>query len=116
MDHEMVVQVKIEPQHIGHIKPGQSVKVKLSSFDFARYGLVNGNLEQISATTFNGDNGDRFYQGRVKLEKNYVGSDTKNLVVPGMTVMAEIITGEKTILQYLLKPIHNSLKTAFSER
>lgn len=116
MDHEMVVQVKIQPQHVGHIKPGQAVKVKLSSFDFARYGLVNGKLEQISATTFNGENGDRFYQGRVKLDQNYVGNDNRNMVVPGMTVMAEIITGEKTILQYLLKPIHNSLKTAFSER
>lgn len=116
VDHEMVVQVKIQPQHIGHIKLGQPVKVKLSSFDFARYGLVNGNLEHISATTFDGKNGDRYYQGRVKLEHNYVGRDKANLVVPGMTVMAEIITGEKTILQYLLKPIHNSLKTAFSER
>lgn len=116
VDHEMVVQVKIQPQHIGHIKIGQPVKVKLSSFDFARYGLVNGNLEHISATTFDGQNGDRYYQGRVKLAQNYVGRDKSNLVVPGMTVMAEIITGEKTILQYLLKPIHNSLKTAFSER
>lgn len=116
VDHEMVVQVKIQPQHIGHLKIGQPVKVKLSSFDFARYGLVNGNLEHISATTFDGQNGERYYQGRVKLEHNYVGRDKENLVVPGMTVMAEIITGEKTILQYLLKPIHNSLKTAFSER
>lgn len=116
VDHEMVVQVKIQPQHIGHLKLGQPVKVKLSSFDFARYGLVNGKLEHISATTFDGQNGDRYYQGRVKLEHNYVGHDKSNLVVPGMTVMAEIITGEKTILQYLLKPIHNSLKTAFSER
>lgn len=63
IDHEMVVQVKIPPQHVGHIKTGQPVKVKLSSFDFARYGLVDGKLEQISATTFNGENGDRFYQG-----------------------------------------------------
>jgi HlyD family secretion protein/adhesin transport system membrane fusion protein len=116
VDHEMVVQVKIEPQHVGHIKIGQPVKVKLSSFDFARYGLVNGNLEQISATTFSGENGSRYYQGRVKLEHNYVGRDARNIVMPGMTAMAEIITGEKTILQYLLKPIHNSLKTAFSER
>lgn len=116
VDHEMVVQVKIEPQHVGHIKIGQQVKVKLSSFDFARYGLVNGNLEQISATTFSAENGSRYYQGRVKLEHNYVGRDAKNIVMPGMTAMAEIITGEKTILQYLLKPIHNSLKTAFSER
>lgn len=115
-DREMVVQVKIQPQHIGHLKVGQPVKVKLSSFDFTRYGLVDGKLDQISATTFNGQDGDRYYQGRVKLNHNYVGDNHDKKVVPGMTVMAEIITGEKTILQYLLKPIHNSLKTAFSER
>lgn len=114
--NELVVQVKIPPQHIGHLKTGQAVKVKLSSYDFARYGLLNGTLEQISATTFSGQDGDRYYQGRIKLEKNYIGNDKRNIVVPGMTVMAEIITGRKTILQYLLKPIHNSLNTAFSER
>lgn len=116
MDNELVVEVKIAPQHIGHLKTGQPVKVKLSSYDFSRYGLVNGKLEQISATTFSGEGGERYYQGRIKLDRNYVGRDKANSVMPGMTVMAEIITGEKTILQYLLKPIHNSLKTAFSER
>lgn len=116
MHNELVVQVKIPPQHIGHLKAGQSVKVKLSSYDFARYGLLNGTLEQISATTFSGQDGERYYQGRIKLEKNYIGNDKRNVIVPGMTVMAEIITGRKTILQYLLKPIHNSLNTAFSER
>ena len=114
--HELVVQVKIAPQHIGHLKQGQPVKVKLSSYDFSRYGLVNGTLDHISATTFSAEGGERYYQGRIKLEHSYVGRDQANRIVPGMTVMAEIITGEKTILQYLLKPIHNSLKTAFSER
>lgn len=113
---ELVVEVKIPPQHIGHLKLGQKVKVKLSSYDFSRYGLVNGTLEQISATTFSGEGGERYYQGRIRLEHNYVGRDKDKHIMPGMTVMAEIITGEKTILQYLLKPIHNSLKTAFSER
>lgn len=116
VDKDLVVQVKIPPQHIGHLRLGQPVKVKFSSFDFSRYGLLDGKLEQVSATTFSGEGGERYYQGRIKLDRNYVGKDKSNLVVPGMTVMAEIVTGEKTILQYLLKPIHNSLKTAFSER
>lgn len=116
IDKELVVQVRIPPQHIGHIKPGQHVKVKLSSFDFSKFGLIDGTLDQVSATTFNGEAGDRFYQGKVRLSQNYVGKDKSNAVMPGMTVMAEIITGRKTILEYLLKPVHNSLKTAFSER
>jgi membrane fusion protein, adhesin transport system len=116
IDHKLMVEVKIEPQHIGHLKAGQPVKIKLSSFDFSRYGLLAGELDKISATTFSGENGARYYKGLVRLSKNYVGGDERNALMPGMTAMAEIITGEKTILQYLLKPIHNSLKTAFSER
>lgn len=113
---DLVVQVKIPPQHIAHLKLGQDVKVKLSSYDFSRYGLIDGTLEYMSASTFSGEGGERYYQGRIRLQHQYVGKNAHNVITPGMTVMAEIITGEKTILQYLLKPIHNSLKTAFSER
>jgi adhesin transport system membrane fusion protein len=116
MDKDLVVQVRIPPQHIGHLKIGQAVQVKFSSFDFSRYGFVPGTLQQISATTFTGEKGERYYQGLIELSKTHVGDDPHNLVLPGMTVMADIITGQKTILQYLLKPIHASLKTAFTER
>lgn len=115
-DEKMIVEVKIQPQHIGHLKTGQKVQVKFSSFDFSRYGFITGQLDQISATTFTSENGERYYRGRVDLSQNYVGHDKRNLVVPGMTAMAEIITGEKTILQYLLKPVHTAMKTAFTER
>lgn len=116
LDKHLEVQVKISPQDIGHVKIGQSVQVKFSSYDFSRYGSVNGKLEHISATTFVGEKGERYYQGRISLEQKHVGNNEKNLILPGMTVMADIITGEKTILQYLLKPIHLSLRTAFTER
>lgn len=113
---QLEVQVKISPKDIGHLKIGQAVQLKFSTFDFSRYGSVTGRLEQISATTFTGENGERYYQGRVSLEKGHVGDDPGNVIMPGMTVMADIITGDKTILQYLLKPIHRAIKTAFTER
>jgi membrane fusion protein, adhesin transport system len=116
LDSQLIVQARILPQHIGHIKPGQHVQVKLSSFDFSRYGFVTGKLEQISATTFTSEKGDRYYQGIIYLDHNYVGDNPKNTVVPGMTVMADIITGQKTILEYLLKPIHTAMKSSFTER
>jgi len=112
----LVVQARIQPQYVGHLKPGQKVQVKVSSFDSARYGAVDGTLEFISATTFEGEGGERYYEARIRLESPNVGGDTNNAILPGMTVMADIITGEKTILQYLLKPVHNALKTAFTER
>ena len=116
MDDKMMVQVKIPPQYIGHLHTGQTVEVKFSSFDFSRYGVVPGALEQISATTFKGENGERYYQGTIKLDRDYVGHDPRNVILPGMTVMADIITGRKTVLEYLLKPIHLAMQTAFTER
>lgn len=116
MDNKMMVQVKIPPQHVGHLHKGQPVEVKFSSFDFSRYGVVPGELEQISATTFKGENGERYYQGTIKLDRDYVGHDPRNVILPGMTVMADIVTGRKTVLEYLLKPIHLAMQTAFTER
>ncbi|MAE50702.1 MAG: secretion protein HlyD [Micavibrio sp.] len=110
------IAVKISPQDIGHLKLGQPVQVKFSSFDFSRYGSVKGHLKKISPTTFSGDTGERYYQGQVLLEQNYVGNNPDNIIIPGMTVMADVITGEKTILEYMLKPIHIALRTAFTER
>ncbi len=112
----MEVVVRISPQDIGHTKVGQSVQIKLSSYDFSRYGFVKGTLKQISATTFSGEHGERYYEGKIALDKPYVGDNPSHRIMPGMTVMADVITGEKTILQYLFKPIHLSLQTAFSER
>ena len=116
IDKELIVSVKISPKDIGHLQRGQNVQVKFSSFDFSRYGSTHGILDQISATTFIAENGERFYQGKIILDKNYVGGNPANIIIPGMTVMADIITGRKTILQYMLKPIHLSMKTAFTER
>jgi membrane fusion protein, adhesin transport system len=115
-DAPLVVSLKIPPQYIGHIRPGQSVQVKFSSFDFSRYGALPGTLEFISAASFSGERGERYFQGRVQLARNYVGEDSRNIIIPGMTVMADIITGDKTVLQYLLKPIRNTISTAFIER
>lgn len=114
LDKPLVVEARISPRHIGHLRPGQSVQVKVSSYDFSRYGAIPGTLDTISATTFVGEGGDRFYRGRIRLERLQVGNG--NPVMPGMTVMADIITGRKTIMDYMMKPVRNSLQTAFSER
>ncbi len=115
-DRTLEVHVKISPKDIGYLRRGQPVRVKFSAFDFSRFGAVQGKLDYISAATFTEANGGRFYKGTILLDKSFVGTDTRNQILPGMTVMADVVTGEKTILQYLLKPIHVSLKTAFTER
>ncbi len=118
LDKSLVAEVRIMPRDIGHVQVGQNVVVKISSFDFSRYGSILGHLEFVSAATFI-DKGKEnpYYMGRVVLTKNYVGSNqNENLLVPGMLVEASIVTGKKTILDYLLKPIHLSLKMAMQER
>lgn len=117
LDKPLVAEVRIPPRHIGHIHPGQPVQLKVSAYDFARYGALPGTLESISPSTFEGSAGERFYKGRVILSHNYVGhSSGNNMLMPGMTVMADVVTGDKTIMDYLLKPIALNLKTAFTER
>lgn len=117
LDKHLVVEARISPKDIGHVQVGQTVRVKVSSYDFSRYGAVIGSLEFLSATTFLDEKGQPYYRGRITLSKNYVGNKPEvNPILPGMTVEADIVTGKKTILAYLLKPIHLSLKTAFTER
>lgn len=114
---ELLAEVKISPNDIGHIKVGFPVIIKITSYDFSRYGSINGTVSGLSATTFANERGRTFYKGMITLKQTYVGNNPKqNLILPGMIVNADIITGEKSLLAYFLKPIHKALNSAFSER
>ncbi|MEG3640023.1 HlyD family type I secretion periplasmic adaptor subunit [Magnetococcus sp. PR-3] len=112
------VEVKITTVDIGHVEVGQQVTVKVSTYDYARYGGIDGELVAISPATFTDeDGGDPYYRGTIQLQQNYVGGDaTQNLLLPGMTVEASIHTGSKTLMEYLLKPIYASVNDSFRER
>ena len=117
LDEELLAEVKVAPADIGHIKKGDHVTVKVTTFDFSRYGAIDGTITGLSATTFTSEQGAPYYKGIIKLDKHYVGNDPEmNKVLPGMIVNADVITGEKSLLAYLLKPIHRSLNSAFIER
>jgi len=117
VDREMKVDAKILPRDVGHIKAGQRVRVKVTTYDFARYGAIYGELTRVSATSFLNDKGEPYFKGEVRLSKNHVGDEPGvHLVMPGMTVTAEIITGDKTLLQYMLKPIFTQVQQSFHER
>ncbi len=119
LDAELIVEARILPKDIGFIHPGQEARVKVQTYDFTRYGDIAGTIERISATTFTDEKkGDEaFYKAHIRLDKNFVGNDPKrNLVVPGMTVTVDVRTGEKTLAEYLLKPIYKAMSEAFRER
>lgn len=114
---ELVVDARIQPSDIGHVRAGQPVQVRVQAYDFTRYGSIPGTLESISATTFVDEAGRNYYRGRIRLLRNYAGQDSsRNFVLPGMTVDADIETGEKSILSYLMKPIHVAISNALHER
>ncbi|MEW5728021.1 MAG: HlyD family type I secretion periplasmic adaptor subunit [Pseudomonadota bacterium] len=116
-DRELKVEAKVTTRDIGFVKPGQRVKVKVTTYDFARYGAVWGELISTSASSFVNEEGDPYFKASVKLDQNFVGDKPGvHVIAPGMTVQAEIITGDKTLLQYMLKPIFTQMQQSFHER
>lgn len=117
LDIELVAEVRIQPVDIGHIQIGSPVNVKITAYDPSRYGSIDGTITGLSATTFAEPQGSPYYKGLIRLSQNFVGEQPgRNRIMPGMIVNADIITGEKSILAYLLKPIHLSMQSAFGER
>jgi multidrug efflux pump subunit AcrA (membrane-fusion protein) len=110
------VQVQIHPKDIGHIALKQIANVKVSAFDFTRFGSVPGVVRSISPTTLLDPEGQAYYQAIVDPKRLWVGKKRKHAIVAGMTVIAEIKTGSKTVLEYLLSPILKSRAEAFRER
>ncbi len=114
---ELYAEVKVSPNDIGHIKVDHPVIIKVTSYDFSRYGSIDGQVTGLSATTFTSEKGQSFYKGVISLGKNYVGNTPgQNIILPGMIVNVDIITGKKSLLAYFLKPIHKAFNSAFSER
>ena len=114
---ELIVEARIDTKDIGFIYKGQKADVKVVTFDYTRYGAIIGAIDHISATTLEDETGTPHYLAYIKLEKNHVGDNPElNLVVPGMTVTADIRTGRKSLAEYLLKPIYKAFVEAFRER
>ena len=116
-DAALIVEARVLTKDIGFVHADQPARIKVATYDYTRFGSIEGRVETVSATTFQDDKGNPFYRVRVRLAKNHVGNDAaRNLVMPGMTVLADIKTGEKTVLAYLLKPIVRVGNEALRER
>lgn len=108
---------RLPPRDIAFVDIGQSVRVKIESFDFSRYGALEGVVEGISPTTIFDERGQAFYEVQVSLPRDYfrAAEDELNLL-PGMTGEADIVTGAKTVFQYIWKPVFTNLDLALTER
>ncbi len=116
LEEELVVESKINPRDIGHITIGDPVRIKVSSFDYSRYGVVNGKLQSISASTFSDRDNTTYYKGIITVENPYVNNQPENRLLPGMSVESDIKTGMHSMLSYLINPIIKVISSTFHER
>ncbi len=117
IDDELKIIARVIPSEIAFIRPGQDVKVKITSYDPQRYGSLEGKLMRIGAASVNDQEGNIFFEIEVRTDRNYMGSAENPLpITPGMVAETEVITGKRTILEYLMKPILRARNRAFTER
>ena len=109
--------MRISPRDVGHVVIGSEVILKVDTYNYSLYGGVPSKLSQVSASSYLDEQGNAYFKGYIELPQNYVGiNPAANRITPGMTLIADIKTGEKTLMQYLTRPINNALDTAFRER
>ncbi|GIU49014.1 HlyD family type I secretion periplasmic adaptor subunit [Shewanella sp. KT0246] len=116
-EDQLLIETKITPQDIAFLHPGLPAIVKVTAYDFTRYGGLKGTVEHISADTSQDEEGNSFYTIRVRTaESNLVKNDgTKMPIIPGMLTSVDVITGKRTILEYILNPILRAKETALRE-
>ena len=116
----LVVEAKIDPKDIAFINPSQKAIIKVTAYDFSIYGGLEGKIVEISADTIidkDSKDGKSYYRVLVKTDKNYLERKGKKLpIIPGMVTTVDIITGKKTILDFLLKPILKVKQESLHER
>ncbi len=117
LEDNLQVEALIKPADIAFISPGQNAIIKLSAYDFAVYGGLDGIVEHISADTIINDKGESHYLARIRTVHNHLGSHDKALeILPGMTAQVDILTGKKTVLEYLFNPVLRAKEIALRER
>jgi adhesin transport system membrane fusion protein len=117
LDDSLLVEAKVRPQDVAFLHPGQKAMVKFTAYDYTIYGGLKANLEMISADTITDEEGNSFYLINVRTEKSHLGTpESPLLIIPGMVASVDIITGEKSVLDYLLKPVLKARSEAMRER
>ena len=117
LDDNLKIIARVTPQEIAFLRPDQATNIKISAYDSQRYGALNGRLTRIGASSVNDNDGNIFFEVEVQADQNYLGTPEKPLpITPGMVADIEIITGKRTILSYLAKPVLRAKDKALTER
>ncbi len=117
LDDTLLVEAEIRPADIAFLRPDQDAMIKIAAYDFSVYGGLKAKVERISADTIEDEQGENFYRVYLRTEQNTLVHQGNELpIIPGMTATVEILTGEKTVLDYILKPILKARDRALRER
>jgi len=117
LDDTLLVEARVLPADVAFLKPGQKATVKLTAYDFSIYGGLDAELVRISADTIVDERGESYYQIIVRTDKSELVHHGNVLpIIPGMVASVDILTGRKTVLDYLLKPILKARNRALTER
>lgn len=118
LDDTLLVEARIRPGDVAFLSPGLPATVKITAYDFSIYGGLRGTVERISADTLaNPEDGEAYYEIIVRTDRNFLGTAESPLaIIPGMVASVDILTGEKSILDYLLKPLTKARDEALRER
>lgn len=114
LDDTLILEVQITPKDIAFLRPGQQAMVKFSAYDFSIYGGLEADVINIGADSVIDEKGNAFYHVRVRTHKPSLGPNLP--IIPGMVAQVDILTGKKSVLAYLLKPVLRAKANALSER
>lgn len=114
LEDKLLLEAKVQPKDIAFLRPGQRAVVKFTAYDFSIYGGLDATLEQIGADSITDERGNTYYTVRVRTDKPSLGPNLP--IIPGMVAEVDIITGEKSILSYMLKPVLRAKQAALTER
>lgn len=117
LEDNLLIEARVRPQDVAFLHPGQKAMVKFSAYDYTIYGGLPARLEMIGADTVTDDKGNSFYLIQVRTDRNHLGGEDRPLlIIPGMVATVDIITGEKSVMDYLLKPVLKGGSEALRER
>lgn len=114
LDDALILEAKVAPKDIAFLHPGQPAMVKFTAYDFSTYGGLEAKLEHIGADSITDERGNTFFFVRVRTNRSSLGTNLP--IIPGMVAEVDIITGQKSILAYLLKPVLRAKQAALTER
>ncbi|MBU1657926.1 HlyD family type I secretion periplasmic adaptor subunit [bacterium] len=116
-DETLLIEAKITPSDIAFIHPDQKATIRFTAYDYTIYGYIEGNVKHISADSMVNDKGESYYLIKLEAKTSYLEKDAqKHYIIPGMIANVDIVTGKKTVLDYIFKPILKAQKNAFHER